>query len=698
MLSVYERHLILSWLLNLLNNSSVRRAHGKDLVSAFREQEGYFGIKLQSLEKDQPRSSKSANKTDKPAPSRAPKTIAERWQRLREQLERGVKRTAQGKRPVELRWLGEVQSMLSLSDDHARLLEFIYLILSDPAEDIFESCFGGEAGARCLRYAARALGMKERDARTLALGELGLLDLGLVRIDQRWGFSTGPIIDSITESISRRGAAKVREVLLGKPRKSQLDWEDFKHVEPHATNVLRILKGALAKSRRFAEPVHIMLVGEPGTGKTELAASLAKQLNAPLYAPGEDSQSSFNYNGRGDGRLPALRRAQRALMVANEPALLLCDEAEDELGSAFSVFNNNASRVNKHRALEELKVPVIWIANHASAFEDSVIRRMSYVIRMELPKGEQRARVWQRALESGGIKLPEKDRRELEREYLPNPALIASAARAAQLSRGKKQVLRDALDGMHLALDLESEQDQHKREMAGASQCFYPELTHTSIELSNLAQRLAKPGASAQFSLCLYGPPGSGKSAWARELARSLKLKVIEKRYSDLSSMFVGESEKAIRRAFREALSERALLILDEVDSLLASRNASHPHWQTTQVNEMLRAMEDHPLPFVATTNAFESLDEAAMRRFTFKIEFRAMDAARVKQAFSRFFNLSLPTGAKVPQNLTAGDFAVVARKARILAQLDDAGTLLEMLREESRARKGGGESIGFGS
>jgi transitional endoplasmic reticulum ATPase len=49
----------------------------------------------------------------------------------------------------------------------------------------------------------------------------------------------------------------------------------------------------------------------------------------------------------------------------------------------------------------------------------------------------------------------------------------------------------------------------------------------------------------------------------------------LERRFSDLSSMWLGESEKAIAKAFDEAADLRAFLVLDEVDSLLRDRRAA---------------------------------------------------------------------------------------------------------------------------
>jgi SpoVK/Ycf46/Vps4 family AAA+-type ATPase len=86
-------------------------------------------------------------------------------------------------------------------------------------------------------------------------------------------------------------------------------------------------------------------------------------------------------------------------------------------------------------------------------------------------------------------------------------------------------------------------------------------------------------------------------------------MEALDKRYSDLISSYLGDSEKAIARAFEEAADMRAFLILDEADSLLRDRAAARHSWEITQVNEMLTQMERHPYPFACTTNAPDVLD-----------------------------------------------------------------------------------------
>jgi SpoVK/Ycf46/Vps4 family AAA+-type ATPase len=94
---------------------------------------------------------------------------------------------------------------------------------------------------------------------------------------------------------------------------------------------------------------------------------------------------------------------------------------------------------------------------------------------------------------------------------------------------------------------------------------------------------------------------------------------------SDLASKFVGETEQNMARMFEEATTEQAVLLLDEADSFLRSRRRAERNYEVTEVNEMLQGMERFAGIFICTTNLFDDLDEAALRRFTFKIRFHPL-------------------------------------------------------------------------
>ena len=70
---------------------------------------------------------------------------------------------------------------------------------------------------------------------------------------------------------------------------------------------------------------------------------------------------------------------------------------------------------------------------------------------------------------------------------------------------------------------------------------------------------------------------------------------------------------------FEEAAPRQAVLLLDEADSFLRSRRMAERHYEVSEVNEMLQGMERFAGVFICTTNLFQELDEAALRRFTFR-------------------------------------------------------------------------------
>jgi SpoVK/Ycf46/Vps4 family AAA+-type ATPase len=96
------------------------------------------------------------------------------------------------------------------------------------------------------------------------------------------------------------------------------------------------------------------------------------------------------------------------------------------------------------------------------------------------------------------------------------------------------------------------------------------------------------------------------------------------RRASDLVSKFVGETEQQMAAMFREAEAEKAVLLLDEADSFLQDRRHAQRTYEVTEVNEMLQGMERFAGIFICTTNLMDSIDQAALRRFTFKIQFQA--------------------------------------------------------------------------
>ena len=161
-------------------------------------------------------------------------------------------------------------------------------------------------------------------------------------------------------------------------------------------------------------------------------------------------------------------------------------------------------------------------------------------------------------------------------------------------------------------------------------------------------------------------------------------------------SPYIGENEQNIAAAFQEARDNESFLVFDEADSLLGDRRQAVRSWEISLVNEMLTWMESHPLPFACTTNLMERLDQASLRRFTFKVSFSPLTVEQNHVAFKIFFEFQAPESLDSLKGLTPGDYAVVRKKAGILGLLKQPNELIDMLQVESLAKESTNKHIGF--
>jgi hypothetical protein len=283
--------------------------------------------------------------------------------------------------------------------------------------------------------------------------------------------------------------------------------------------------------------------------------------------------------------------------------------------------------------------------------------------------------------------LPKEKVDQLAKSYDIAPAIIDTSLRTAALT-GDYQAIEKTIDALQTAMQGQT----GKRSSIAEHECSTA-LLFCVVDLENLTRRI-KTLKGVNFSLCLYGVSGSGKSEYARYLADHLRMKVLYKRASELLSMWVGEAEKNIAAAFAEARRKNMLLIIDEADSFLQDRRHAHRSWEVTQVNEMLTQMESHPLPFVCTTNLMDDLDQASLRRFTFKIRFGFLTRHQIESAFQYFFGVAPAVSLAGLTCLSPGDFAVVAKRAKICG-IDDHEELAKILRQEQDS-KNVRKSVGF--
>ena len=685
MLTAYERHLLAVYLANAASGLRCRDSETAALAGWTADRENRVALAgvrrrrrrrhwmpdYDKVSKEQFRSLRQALHAERPA--RAPR------------------RDRMGRRLLRL------SQTAGLSRTDTAILELLLRCQTHPVfESLVEDVFVDPSRWHDLNIKGRALSLMLGLSPGAVARRFGqdkpLVRTGLVSIDDDGDLKA---IDRLNRLAFAPGEAgpDVNRLLFDAAPRSELDWSDFVHVAGDRDHVERLLKGALDNG---AEGVNILLYGPPGTGKTEFCKALAERLGVTLYSVGEADGDGGEPSRR--ERMQELRLAQR-LLAQDRRSLLLFDEMEDLLedsgpefdflGGRFARKNRGGpSRVFMHRLLERAPAPTLWAMNDARHVSPALLRRMMFAFELRRPTGLVRARVWARQLDRHGVEAQPEEARALAMEFDATPGVAAGATAAARLAGGDIEAVRRGVRGLSRLLGCGKPPE-------GTPERFDPALIRADTDPAALADRIVRSG-TGRFSLCLQGPPGTGKSAWVRYLTERLGLEVLQKRTSDLLSMWVGETERQIADAFAEARDAGAFLVFDEADSLLADRRFAERSWEVSQVNEMLTWMESHPLPFACTTNFGEHLDPATLRRFVFKVALDYLAPEQADAAFRAYFGLEPPACLRDLAALAPGDFAVVRRKAEILGQLGAPEALAEMLREECDAKPGRPQVVGF--
>ena len=155
--------------------------------------------------------------------------------------------------------------------------------------------------------------------------------------------------------------------------------------------------------------------------------------------------------------------------------------------------------------------------------------------------------------------------------------------------------------------------------------------------------------------IIFHGPPGTGKTYFAKAMATAMDATVIIVSGPELKSKWVGESEENLRRVFRQARrAAPAVVVFDEIDAFAHARGTYQGSGvEHSMVNQLLTEMDgfrgSESVFVVGTTNFLESLDGALLRpgRFEFLLEIPApgvQDRREIVAIYDRKLELKLST------------------------------------------------------
>jgi SpoVK/Ycf46/Vps4 family AAA+-type ATPase len=163
-----------------------------------------------------------------------------------------------------------------------------------------------------------------------------------------------------------------------------------------------------------------------------------------------------------------------------------------------------------------------------------------------------------------------------------------------------------------------------------------------------------------------YGPPGSGKTATARAVAKIIGKNLYQVDYAAVVSKWVGDTSKHIRSAFRRAAELDAILFWDEADSLFSKR-VRMGDGEGTSINQnrntLMQELDRFPGIVIAATNFFQNYDAAILRRIQRHIHFGLPNESMREKLYAlhlprteRLDNVNLARIAEISTNLSGGD------------------------------------------
>ena len=224
--------------------------------------------------------------------------------------------------------------------------------------------------------------------------------------------------------------------------------------------------------------------------------------------------------------------------------------------------------------------------------DPAFIRRFDMIIKLPVPPKKQRQKIIRASCSN---LLGEQDIERISAVDTLSPAIVTRAGSVIDAIKDKLSET-DQAPALELIINNTLEAQGHQRiqryDPNRLPETYDPAFIHTDADLEGIAEGLKKTRAGR---LCLYGPPGTGKTAYGRWLAARLEVPLLVKRGSDLLSMWVGGTEKHIAEYFRQAETEGAILLFDEIEGFLQDRRVAKHSWEVTGVNEMLTRMESFP-------------------------------------------------------------------------------------------------------
>ena len=579
-------------------------------------------------------------------------------------------------------------------------MTWVYLAHKDEAFQALLLEFPALSYQQLIRLVSKTIGTSENKTKQMLGYESKLVQLGILKANL---YENAPVhvrlglLDSLFENLSEEELNYSHfSADFTRASFADLTINDFPHLLDDIDD-LQVFIQQVCKSQ--TKGMNILIYGPEASGKTQFIKALADRLDLALY------EMSFPVAKKTpmETLLSSISRVQH-LLEGDEKNLLLVDDLQNQFENDSSDFMDSGSSSSLKRlvntSIGKNQLPTIWVTNRLDIFSYRDLSRFSYCLELKKPTRAMRQDFLRKKIGNSNISESWIVRTAMK-ENIPFETLEKIANFTKLVCSSKENQSAEVVFDKALSKATKFLRSADSAESLYSAEKYNQDFINADADLAYVSDALK---GHSEARICLSGPPGCGKTGYAHHLGSLLDTPVITKKGSDILGRYLGDTEQNLAGAFQEAKSRDALLLIDEVDGLLSNRQDAQRNWEVSIVNELLTQIDTFKGLLVVTTNLFEKLDPAAMRRFDLKVKFDYLNDKQIKQFWNMYIqqhslknNDQLRQEAMCLKELTPGDFANIERQSKFMP-LKDTYDLLNRLKKEASFKHEHGQkkAIGF--
>jgi len=215
------------------------------------------------------------------------------------------------------------------------------------------------------------------------------------------------------------------------------------------------------------------------------------------------------------------------------------------------------------------------------------------------------------------------------------------------------------------------------------------------IDALHNPEEYKKYGITIPNGMLLYGPPGCGKTFFAKNLAVEVGFNFMLITPSFLKSKWINETQENIANMFAEAEKNAPTIIfIDEINELLPNRNSDSHEMSKSAVNEMLAQMDrtgEKGIFIIGATNYPNLIDPAMLRagRLDKKFYLPPPDLEARRQMFEMYlkgrpldFGINYGELARITENFVSADIELLVNDTARIALKTKKRIAMNLLEE----------------